>query len=82
MWKGVDERKIIVSVRFLSVLREGVLFFDRWCRVTRSWDHGGVAGWFGNEKTVFRGGTLAIGGRMGAVGTCDGIFVTLRVDSG
>jgi hypothetical protein len=35
MWKGADERKMVVSVSFLRVLREGVVFLDRWWRVTR-----------------------------------------------
>jgi hypothetical protein len=30
MWKGVDERKMVVSVRFLRALREGVVFLERW----------------------------------------------------
>ena len=28
MWKGADERKMVVDVSFLRVLREGVVFFD------------------------------------------------------
>ena len=28
MWKGADDRKMVVSVSFLRVLREGVVFLD------------------------------------------------------
>jgi hypothetical protein len=82
MWKGADDRKMVVSVRVLRALRDGVLFLERWWRVTRSWDHGGVAGWLGKEKMGWKGGTLAMAGRIGVVGRCDGILVTFCVDSG
>jgi hypothetical protein len=29
MWKGVDERKMVVSCRFLRALREGVVFLEQ-----------------------------------------------------
>ena len=29
MWKGADERKIVVSESFLRVLMEGVVFLER-----------------------------------------------------
>ena len=82
MWKGVDDRKMVVLGRVLRALRDGVIFLEWWWRVTQSWDHGGVAGWLGKEKTGLKGGTSVMAGRIGVVGRCDGILVTFHVDSG
>jgi hypothetical protein len=82
MWKGADERKMVMVESFLRVLREGVVFLEWVWKVTCGWDQGGVAGWCGKEKTGFIGGVSVIGGRMGVVGTCDGMSVDLRVKEG
>ena len=73
---------MVMSESFLRALREGVEFLEHVWRVARGWDQGGDAGCCGKEKMGFIGGVSAMGGRIGAVGTCDGMSVDLRVEEG
>ena len=79
MWKGVEDRNIVVSDSFLSKVRAGRLFLEWVWKVAWGWDQGGKAAWFGYEKMGFIGRVSAIRGRRGAVWKCDRIRVTFQV---